>query len=409
MKKTFSAPVLAVLTVIILFSCVSRSSASAFTLPTPAPIPTATPIQTAVPTPEPTPTPAPGPYSAGIDLCGKHYAEDTVTVSLEGADESDIELFIKASPYLEKLRKVNLGSDESSPLQWETVSRLVSAAPQAQFNYKFTLYGREFEISDTVLDINHCKVEDCGALVRRIIPCMKNLQKLDMDFCGVSDEDMASIRDDFPEIDVVWRVWFGSGYSVRTDVEKILASCPTNGGNLTDYNTGSLKYCTKVKYLDVGHNGYLSDVSFLSYMPDLEVCIIAMCHVKTLEPLAACTKLEFLEAQVNKITDLSPLSGLTGLHHLNIFWNYELSDLSPIYSLTELERLWIGFLTHVPQEQLDEFKELVPDCEINSTSYDPHDNWRYGNERYDLLVEQFGYDKGAYSYSWLDPLYEPHD
>lgn len=51
-----------------------------------------------------------------------------------------------------------------------------------------------------------------------------------MDSCGVSDEEMAAIRDDFPDVNVVWRIWFGTGYSVRTDVEKILASQPQRAG-----------------------------------------------------------------------------------------------------------------------------------------------------------------------------------
>ena len=62
----------------------------------------------------------------------------------------------------------------------------------------------------------------------------------------------------------------------REDVEKILASSPSRGGDLNSDNVQVLKYCTKVKYLDLGHNDDINDISFVSYMPDLEVFIIAI-------------------------------------------------------------------------------------------------------------------------------------
>ena len=47
----------------------------------------------------------------------------------------------------------------------------------------------------------------------------------------------------------------------------------------------------------------------------------------------------------------------------------------------------------------------VPDCVINVEATDPHSDWRYGNERYDLLVKQFGYDTQDYAFPWKDPLF----
>lgn len=34
-----------------------------------------------------------------------------------------------------------------------------------------------------------------------------------------------------------------------------------------------MKYCEGVKYMDIGHNEYLTDLSFVSGMPNLEVMI----------------------------------------------------------------------------------------------------------------------------------------
>ena len=92
---------------------------------------------------------------------------------------------------------------------------------------------------------------------------MKHCRYLDMDSCGVPSEEMAKIRDAYPEMDVVWRIWFGYNFSCRTDIELMVNSYNAEG--MTDELTKDLKYCTKVKRLDMGHNLDLHDWSFLSY------------------------------------------------------------------------------------------------------------------------------------------------
>ena len=330
----------------------------------------------------------------GLDLTG-----------ISSSDVSAAREFIKKHP---EIKTVSLGNDELTHLTWGEIRRLQKAAPDAKFLYSFHLYEKEFSLDDKEMDLNHITMYDNGDLVRQVIACMPNLRYLDMDQCNVDNEHMEKIRDEFPDIKVVWRIWFGSNYSVRTDVKKILASMPSVGGNLQISNTRALKYCTEVKYLDIGHNEELQDISFTAYMPDLEVAIFAMLNVKDISPLANCTKLEYLELQTNKITDLSPLKNLTGLHHLNIGYNFELTDITPLYGMTELERLWIGRFTPIPEDQVREMQRRAPGCVIDLEATDPHAGWRYGNERYDLLVKQFGYDTQDYSFPWKDPLFLPH-
>ena len=330
-------------------------------------------------------------------------------INVSGITSADIPSLLEQMAACPDLKTVDLGSDKTTSLTWAEIRKLQQAAPGVIFHYDFTLYDKSFSLTDTIMDLNHITINDQGELVREVIACMPSLQTLDMDFCNVDDEHMAAIRDDFPNIKVIWRVWFGGAYSVRTDVEKILASSPGVAGELKVYNTKSLRYCTDVKYLDVGHNEGLRDISYVAYMPKLEVAILAMLNVEDISPLANCTELEFLEIQTNQIKDLSPLKNLTKLHHLNICYNFDLTDISPLYGMTELERLWIGAFMHIPEEQIAEMQRRAPQCVINTNATDPHYDWRYGHERYDLLVQQFGYDKGAYSYSWLDPLYPPHN
>ena len=348
---------------------------------------------------------------------GQVLSNSTESLDLSALTDSAVSDTLQALAYLPKLSDIQLGS-ERSDLSWDSVRAVEEACPNASVSYTFQLYGKEFSTADTTINLSHVPVDDNGAQVKQAMACMPDLVSVDMDSCGVSNEDMAAIRDAYPDVKVVWRVWFGENYSVRTDVERILASQPSRGGMLDSSNSEALKYCTEVKYIDVGHNETLDDISFVSYMPKLEVAILAMGCWSDATPLASCTELEYLEMQTTLCTDLSPLSGLKNLRHLNVAYIADLEDISPLYSLTELERLWVGSYNKVPHEQIEQMRAAAPNCEVNDTVYvDPTGGrWRYVDyndaayvfilhPRYEKLREQFGYTDADFSFSWNDPLY----
>lgn len=368
--------------------------------------------------------------------CAPSLAGPVLAVTITG-NETELDLSAVDAEYINQLipniaempnlKSIDLGDagDAAAPrIPWETVKAIEEARPDVTVRYKFVLFGKPCELQDTAVDLNHLEMFDEGALVKKVALCMPQLTWLDMDFCGVSDEAMADIRDSLPNAQVVWRVWFGKGihggYSVRTDVTRILASNPDKAGELNPETTKSLKYCTKVKYLDLGHNDQLSDISFCAYMPDLEVAIFANGRYHDLTPLTHCPNLEYLELQYGALSDLSPLAELKNLRHLNIAWNFTLMDISPLYDLP-LERLWIGEYDPVSPAQVAEMQRRHPDCEINVTTADATEGgWRYTGydeggftvvaPRYAELRQQFGYDSAPYCYSYLenDPLYFPH-
>lgn len=352
--------------------------------------------------------------------------EGAVSLDLSALTHEEVPEAIALLKTLPALETVELGEERPDGPDWADIRALEDAAPQAAFHYRFTLWKRGFTLQDEELDLNHLHVREEGVpLVREVLACMPKLRWLCMDSCKVSNESMAAIRDDFPEIEVVWRIWFGKCYSVRTDVEKILASQAGIGGNLTSRELNEeLIYCTKLKYLDLGHNWEIRDLSFLSYMPELEVLILAINHVGDLTPIADCPKLEYIELFMTDICDLTPLSELHGLRHLNIGMCEKLADITPLYGL-ELERLYIGTKTLVPREQMEEYARLHPDCEVDMTHEDTSIGaWRYTTAhdndpeymaqdyylagcapRYALLRVQFGYhgENSDYSFSWKDP------
>ena len=317
---------------------------------------------------------------------------------------------------LSSVTYIMLGSQStgSDALTLADINAIHASCPDAELDYTFTLYGHEIDLDAASLDFRGTEISDEAAALIEALPLMTRCTYLDMDNTGVSNETLAKIREQFPNIDVVWRVWFGTNYSVRTDVERILASKPTVGGMI--YDASVLQYCTKVKYLDLGHNDEMTSIDFVRSMPDLEVLIIAMTAVTDLSPLEDCPKLEYLELNSTSIADISPLKANTGLHHLNIAGCPNITDISSLYGLTELERLWIGRETPVPSEQVSAMKAAVPGCNINTTTEDPHgEAWRYSQydpdipkyywvPRHELLRNQLGYNYQEYSFYWLDPL-----
>ncbi len=344
---------------------------------------------------------------------GKVYDGAATSLDLRDARHEDAQALAMVLSCMKKLTFVELGSEDSGSIPWADIALWKDNCRDVQFRYSFTLYGRRVDLDTETLDYRGIPIRDNGNALFSVLSCMNHCTLVDLDSTGIADSSLEELRSRFPDTKIVWRVWFGENYSVRTDVEKILASKPTVGGMISD--ASMLRYCTDVKYLDLGHNDELQDLSFVSAMPKLEVLIIAMTAITDISPLQNCPKLEYVEFNSTNIADLTPLQGCTGIHHLNIAGCPKIRDITPLYGMTELERLWIGRDTPVPAEQVQRMREIVPACKINTTTDDPHgDAWRFTDydpeipkyywvPRYELLREQMGYNYQEYSFYWLDP------
>ena len=376
-------------------------------------------------------------------VAGKSVSLSDESMDLSDISASDVDEIVSVLPGMTQLKSVTLGN-----IGAEDVQKLASVT-NAAFDYPLTLCGKEVNLSDEIWDFNHITVTDRGEEILTWAKCAGNLKILDMDSCGVSNSDMAAIRDELPDVEVIWRVNFGTNYSVRTNVTKILASKPSKGGTLYNADVNeALKYCTKVRYLDLGHNDDLSDFSFVANMPDLEIAVISMCSISDLTPFASCPNLLYLEAGNTNISDLSPLANCKNLKHLNVGTCFGVKDISCLYDLDML-RLWLGSGDPVPSEQVAKMKELHPNCEVNTTASTglerddqgnitsegyTADGWKYyqkyltsdwafysANNNVFPAQRPLGYFKvaykafkynlsdAAYSFSWNDPKYEEHD
>ena len=375
-------------------------------------------------------------FSYRCRLFGRDSSLKESVLNLTKVSPEDISSSLDILSSMRNLKTIRLGSDarEDAP-GWDTILALHEAVPGAVLDYRFSLFDIPFTLQDEEVDISYHKVGENWPEVLTIARCMPNLKSLIMDSCGVSNGNMAAIRDALPETEVVWRIHFGANYSARTNVTKILASKPSLGGTVGNGDASLFRYFTKLKYLDIGHNECITDLSFVRDLPDLEVLIIAMNPLGDLTPLADCEKLEYLELFYSNTDDLSPLAGLKNLKHLNVGHCPYLKDISPIYDL-ELERFYLGRYEFcpVPEEQVDRYRELHPDCEVDNVLWESSEGgWRRGkflegealewfmqqpyyNEerkgyapRYALLCDQFGYDTLDYTVNWYDPYFRYYD
>ena len=359
-----------------------------------------------------------------VIILGSEISADTVELDLSELQSEDVEEAARELKKLPSLQRVNLmpegisfdteaeGTDTDTVYKGnitiEDVGVLVASAPGAVFDYRFLLYGKEVSTADESIEFENVNIGDDGVqnIIRPILPSMGNLKYLKLDKCETTSEVMAQLRDDFPDIKIVWRIYFSSygdgplgkvTYNCLTDTDHIWAT-----GCVTDFYAQELKYCTDVVYLDMGHN-CITNIDFVSFMPKLEVAVLSITWVEDISPLVSCPNLEYLEIFTSKVTDITPLASCTSLKHLNISNLSEVTDISCLYEL-ELERLYCT-MSSIPQEQQDKFSELHPDCECEFGWVDPSKgHWRFidGNylntdpdnrvERYAKLCEQIGYD-----------------
>ncbi len=401
------------------------------TVPSAEPLAVPTSQQTPEPTPSPTPPPTPQPYPNGFDICGRHYEITASELDLSGiTDTRDINIFREIIPFAENLQTIQLGSESGTPVSWEVISQLQEIAPDLHYVYSFSLYGEPMTLDTEYIDLRKISVSDDGASVISALPCMKKCKTLDMDSCGVDNEHMAAIRDAFPHVKVIWRVRFSTlDYSVRTDVKTILASLTGEGpyaGITTEESALPLTYCTEVINLDLGHNNNMRTLSFLRYMPNLEVFITYNNFLRDVDDLSYCKKLRYLELYGSSMYNINSIAELDELTDLQLSFCYNLEDISPIVPADKVPKLRRLFLTPdcIPEEQIEAFKANHPNCLVNTTDNSSDLYWRsnrpndYAATEEDLapayrrIREIFHYSAvnlGAYSLSSNDPYYTtPH-
>ena len=278
---------------------------------------------------------------------------------------------------------------------------LQAAVPHIRFHYTFNLLGRTVSTGDQEIIFKNQNYGDAEeAEIRKALKILDHTSRFVLDNCGFSTDTLAKLREDFREgPKVIWRVYFGTEgrYNTLTDDDTIRAVY-----NVTDSTCGPMKYLEDVKYMDLGHNEYLTDLSFVGYMPQLEVLIASGSAVKDLSGIENCKKLTWLElASCHKLENIEPLAGCEGLKYLNISYT-KVKDLAPLDGL-KLER-FVYLSPKASTKEQNTFLTIHPKSECITVFYgysQPYGyGWRYddnGKTMFwyykDVIREVFEYDK----------------
>ena len=258
---------------------------------------------------------------------------------------------------LPDLREAQL-CDESgqSLLGPDELRQLQLAKPETLFHYRFQLFDREISTDMERIEWIRVPIGNEGVeQLRQVLPCLTRCSYLLLDDCGIDNEVLARLREDFPETKIVWRVHI-SYLDFLTDVKIIHLTFL-----LTNQNAQVMRFCNEVEYLDIGHNS-ISDITFMGYMPHLKYVILSYNNVSDLSPLAKCQELEMLELyQCLKLEDISPLAACQSLKLLNVSW-CEIKDITPVYGLKNLQRFYCIWNYGIPAEQQEEAFRQLPDC-----------------------------------------------
>ena len=289
-------------------------------------------------------------------------------IDLSNTKPEELDKKINQIKAIENISEIRLmDSNNRSNFTPKDVKKLMDSFPGIFIDYSFELFGKTLSTSDERIEYVKTKIGNNGVeKIREALDILPKCTYFLLDDCGIDDEVMGNLRSDYPNKKIVWRVHF-SKYSCLTDTEMIHCTVGVRDSDLT-----GIFYCNDVMYLDLGHNKYMSDISFIYGMPKLKIAIIVDCAADTLEPFASCPDLERLEiVNCGNIKDLSPLAKCSKLKGLNMSCAYGIKDLSPLYGLKEMERLYLGS-SMITDEQYEEACRMMPNCWVRNYGKSVH-------------------------------------
>lgn len=332
-----------------------------------------------------------------LELLGQVYDPAVTELDLSMLTSADVEEVVEKLPEFTAVTAVELMDENGeSALTLADVKTLQEALPGAVFNYSFELFGKTVSTSDERIEYYDTPIGNENAQqIRDALDVLTNCTYFKLDNCDVDSTVMAGIRDDYPDVKVVWRIW-ADYFTMCTDETMIRMTFDLDNEDISE-----LKYCTDVTYMDIGHNTKLTDISFVEYMPNLECVIVSGSPLTDISYFADHDKLEWLElCFCGQVADISCLNTCDNLKYLNISYS-KVSDLSSLENLP-LERLNCMH-TNVSWETEQKFQQWHPDCISVFDGKQPYGyGWRYNDygytffEYYANMREVFRYAEKSY-------------
>lgn len=300
------------------------------------------------------------------------------------ADPAALGEYLNCFPALETvdLRGCSLSESDGSAL--------CRRFPSVAFLRTVTLNGVPTDTNATELNLDNAVIESYDAF-SEALGFFPRLSHVELNDCSLSNEQLAALRDRYPEKGIVWTVRIRT-YRIRTDSVAFSAkSSGYNTNRMTSMDVDPLRYCTDLIALDLGHND-LTDLDFLRPLTNLQVLMLADSRkLEDISVIGTLHRLKYLELFMTGVSDITPIGELPELLDVNLCVT-KVADVSPLLSCKKLERIWLGTQTvqnHTTEESIRLIEDAFPnaDIELDTASCTGH-GWRE-HPRYDAYIEMF--------------------
>lgn len=289
-----------------------------------------------------------------INFNGQVLASNLVELDFSNTNLSRADEIEAILPYLPDVTSVDV---TGCPIPNEQMVALAQRWPQIQFVWTVLLADVPIRTDVTELDLSGTYIGN-AADVEALIPYLPDLTRLELCDCGIPNEEMAALRDKYPEIKIVWSVQLGDEMTVRTDITAFMPA--KHNVWMEEDDTYNLRYCTDMIAIDFGHMD-IRNIDFVAFMPNLRFLLLCDSLVDDLEAVRGLQKLMYVEIFLSHVTDYSPLLDCPALEDLNISWTY--GNYEPLTKMTNLKRLWWGGTPHGAYE-VEQLTKYLPNTEM---------------------------------------------
>ena len=235
---------------------------------------------------------------------------------------------------------------------------LADSLPGVLVRCQLPLGGQYFSTDSTLIDLSGCTVT--VEEVEQMLPYFPRLEKLDMSFCGISDEEMEELNLRHPDVSIVWTLKIGE---VRTRTDAVYFYPAESNYYPTNAEMTKLRYCHDLVAIDIGHTR-ATDCEFLWHTPKVRYLILADTGITDITPVGNLKELIYLELFNLKTKDYSPLLNCTKLQDLNIGTTH--ADPEPLSKMTWLHNLQWHRADQDPatKEAVLKLPEQLPDTNV---------------------------------------------
>ena len=331
--------------------------------------------------------------TAFVSVCGKDIPLDAQRAVLSA--DMPLEELLEALPFLPELCKVSFAGEAVS---YEMQDALTAAFPGIAFHWNMELLGKRFSSIATSISfagqtLSEADVETlCENLFR-----FPSLERIDLTGCGLSKEQISSIRAATAALPVYELTLFGK--TVSTDAAELDFSnirMGTLGANVIESVLDEFPRLEKVVMCDCGISNedmaaindrhenvrfvwrvyfsefslrtddtnfiaarvrndfpiYSNDLEVLKYCPDLIALDLGHKDITHLNFLRYVPHLKYLILVENDVNNITPIGELQELEYLEMFWT-KCEDISPLQNCKSLTDLNISYIYCRPAKCLE--------------------------------------------------------